>query len=69
MKEAGGGEDHKNIILPKYQLNEELKVYEEIDVPPKSLYKPVGFNDMERVKIMMEGNDAEKRDAKSSVMA
>ena len=44
-------------------------MYEEIDIPPKSLYKPVGYNDMERVKIMMEGNDAEKRDGQSSVMA
>ena len=30
-------------------------------MPPKSLYKAVGYNDMKRVKIMMEGNDAEKR--------
>lgn len=52
MKEAGGSE-HQNIIIPKYVLNEELKVYEEVDIPPKSLYKAVGFNDMERVRIMM----------------
>lgn len=56
-----GGEAHRNIILPKYQLNQDLKVYEEVDVPPKSLYKAVGYNDMQRVKIIMEGNDSDKR--------
>lgn len=38
-----------------------MKVYEEIDAPPKSLYKSVGFNDMQRVKVIMEGDDADKR--------
>ena len=61
MKQEGG-ESHQNIILPKYVMNKELKVYEEIDVPPKSLYKVVGYNDMERVKIIMEGDDKDKRD-------
>ena len=60
MKESGG-ESHKNIILPKYLLNKDLNVYEEIDPPPKSLYIAVGYNDMERVKVIMEGDDAEKR--------
>ncbi len=30
-------------------------------MPPKSLYKAVGYNDMQRVKTIMEGNDADKR--------
>ena len=60
MKESGG-DAHKNIILPKYILNKDLNVYEEVDPPPKSLYIAVGYNDMERVKIIMEGDDAEKR--------
>lgn len=42
-------------------LNKDLGVYEEIDVPPNSLYMAVGFNDMQRVKIFMEGDDADKR--------
>ena len=51
--------------MPKYQLNKDLNVYEEIDIPPLSLYMAVGFNDMQRVKILMEGDDADKRsDAK-----
>ena len=61
MKEEGQ-ESHKNIILPKYVMNQALQVYQEIDKPPKSMYKAVGYNDMNRVKIVMEGDDAEKRD-------
>ena len=60
MKESGQ-EVHKNIILPKYVLNEALQIYVEAEKPPKSLYKAVGYNDMNRVKEIMEGNDAEKR--------
>jgi len=40
MKETGG-EAHKNILLPKYVLNADLNVYEELEAPPKSLYKSV----------------------------
>ena len=51
--------------MPKYVLNKDLNVYEEVDIPPHSIYKAVGFNDMQRVKIFMEGDDADKRsDAK-----
>ena len=55
--------------MPKYVLNKDLNVYEEVDIPPHSLYKAVGFNDMQRVKILMEGDDADKRsDAKRASM-
>jgi len=60
MKESGA-ESHKNIIIPKYVLNPDLKIYEEIDIPPTSLYKAVGYNDMARVKIIMEGDESDKR--------
>ena len=30
-------------------------------MPSKSMYKKVGYNDLPRIKEMMEGNDAEKR--------
>ena len=56
-----GQELHKNILMPKYELNAELKVYEEIDAPPKSIYMPVGYNDMQKVRVYMEGDDHEKR--------
>jgi len=47
--------------LPQYELNEKLKVYEEVKIPPKDLYMAVGYNDLEKVKVFMEGNDKEKR--------
>lgn len=59
---SSGQEAHKTIILPKYNLNEQLNVYEEINPPPNSMYRAVGFNDMERVKIIMQGDDSMKRD-------
>ena len=46
MKNSGSDQSHQNIILPKYVLNKDLNVYEEVDIPPTSLYKAVGFNDM-----------------------
>ena len=45
MKESGQ-EASANVILPKYVMNQDLKVYEEVEVPPSSLYKAVGYNDM-----------------------
>ena len=68
MKESGA-EIHKNIILPKYVLNQDLKVYEEIDIPPTSLYKAVGFNDKQRVKTFIEGDDEDKRSEAKKVLA
>ena len=61
MKQSGHGDEMcNNILCPKYELNEELG-WMEIDPPPKTMYKKVGYNDLTRVKEMMEGNDAEKR--------
>ena len=60
MKESGQ-EASANVILPKYVMNDALKVYEEVEMPPKSIYKAVGYNDMQRVKIFIEGDEAEKR--------
>ena len=42
-------------------MNQDLKVYEEVEIPPTSLYMAVGYNDMQRVKVIMEGNDEDKR--------
>lgn len=49
------------IICPRYHYNEKLKVYQEVKAPPASLYKTVGFNNLEVVKRMMDGDDAERR--------
>lgn len=59
MKESGGGVD--NILCPKYQFNEDLKIWKEVDIPPETMYMAVGYNDLPRVKMMMEGDDQEKR--------
>ena len=61
MKMEGHGDEMcNNILCPKYEKNEELGWIEK-DAPPKNMYKKVGYNDLARVKEMMEGNDAEKR--------
>ena len=63
MKQLGAwaGSGHMNVLVPNYEFNEELKFYVEKDGPPESMYKTVGFNDLKQVRIMMEGNDEEKR--------
>lgn len=61
LKEDLGDLAANNILCPKYKFNEDLKTYMEIDPPPDSMYKAVGFNDLNRVKTMMEGDDAEIR--------
>lgn len=61
MKMEGHGDEMcNNILCPKYEKNEELGWIEK-DAPPKNMYKKIGYNDLARVKEMMEGNDAEKR--------
>ena len=61
MKESGHADEMCNNILPPRYRNDPENGYEEIDIPSKSMYKKVGYNDLPRVKEMMEGNDAEKR--------
>jgi hypothetical protein len=43
MKESGV-KAHMNTILPKYAMDERLKMQREIDPPPPSLYIGLGFN-------------------------
>ena len=59
--QQSGQAAHKNILLPQYVMNQDLKVYEEVEIPPASIYKPVGYNDMTVVKTIMEGDDSDKR--------
>ena len=49
------------VICPQYVLNEELKIYVEENRPPETVFKAVGFNNLEVVKKMMDGNDLDKR--------
>ena len=62
LKEELGDQAADNILCPKYIFNEDLKTYIEDVIPPSSMYKAVGYNDLNRVKLMMEGDDAEKRE-------
>ena len=55
----GGGCD--TILCPQYSLNEDLKIYMEENIPPASMYRPVGYNDLARVQRMMQGDDEERR--------
>ena len=61
MRESASLDASSNIIMPKYVMNDDLKIYIECDAPPKSIYKPIGFNDLNKVKEIMEGDDSEKR--------
>jgi hypothetical protein len=60
MKESAQ-DSFSNIIMPHYEFNSELKVYMETNTPSKALYKAVGYNDLNRIKLIMEGDDSEKR--------
>ena len=60
MKQAGGA-PHKNVLCPQYAFNKELQVWIPQEAPPSTMYKAVGYNDLKRVTIMMEGDDEEKR--------
>lgn len=62
-----GGSSAANIVLPKYVYQEELKFFEECDPPSKKLYKGIGFNDKDQIRIMMEGDDNEKRSQKDKL--
>ena len=60
MKQKGG-KFFSNVLCPKYSFNDNLKIYIEEDAPPETLYKAVGFNNLETVKTLMEGSEKEKR--------
>jgi len=30
-------------------------------MPPETIYKAIGYNDLQTVQVMMDGDDAEKR--------
>ena len=60
MKEAGG-QFFSNVLCPKYDFNENLKIYVEHSAPPDTLYKAVGYNNLEVVKTLMKGSEKERR--------
>lgn len=63
---AAGGAFYNNILIPHYEYDEELKYYTEVNIPPETMYKSIGYNDLQTVHVMMEGDDAEKRSKANS---
>lgn len=61
--EDKGDASHALVLLPHYVYDQENKIYRELpeSIPPKELYKCVGYNNLETVRDMMKGSDAEKR--------
>lgn len=54
----------EDIKIPNYAPCKQMEnLFIEIEQPPESLYKQVGYNDLPRIMKMMEGNDVEKRAA------
>jgi hypothetical protein len=49
------------IICPSYTKDDALQIYVEDPAPPSTVFKAVGYNNLEIVKKMMEGTDSEKR--------
>ena len=68
LKEELGDGACDNIRCPMYEYDADLKVYTEKDIPPTSIYKAVGYNDLKRIKNMMEGNDEEKRATRAGTL-
>ena len=54
----------EDIKIPNYATCKQMEnLFTEIEQPPESLYKQVGYNDLPQIMKMMEGNDVEKRAA------
>ena len=51
MKLAGGA-FYSNILIPEYEYNEDLKYYTEVKIPPETIYKSIGYNDLQTVQVM-----------------
>lgn len=46
LKRSGGGKDAvKNVLMPSYQLDTRLNVYREQNIPPSSLFIPLGWDE------------------------
>lgn len=44
MKSAGD-DLHKNVLLPKYKLDERLKINREVSKPKSTIYMELGYNE------------------------
>lgn len=37
-------DSHKNVLMPRYEFDDRLKMMREINKPPASLYMEIGYN-------------------------
>lgn len=44
LKQSGGSKANKNVVMPKYAMDERLKIQREIQPPPSSIFIGLGFN-------------------------
>ena len=45
LNKLGGDDAHEMIIMPKYELDERLKVDREVMPPPKAMFMPLGWDE------------------------
>jgi hypothetical protein len=69
IKEMQGAEDgnvySNTIIIPEYKWNSEMNQYEPGPPPSDLLYHRVGFNDLQIINEIMDGDDNAKRNKKT----
>ena len=44
----------ENVAIPRYKFDEELKVFQELEMPNNKIFKAVGYNDQECIKKMQD---------------
>ena len=54
----------QNVLIPNYRFDKGLNFYVEREAPPESLFKPVGFNNLQKVRDLMEGDEATRKEGK-----
>ena len=65
MQSEDGNVYANTIIIPEYKWNSEMNQYEPGKAPSDLLYKRVGFNDLQIINEIMDGDDAAKRENKT----
>jgi|LauGreDrversion4_2_1035121.scaffolds.fasta_scaffold162431_1 hypothetical protein len=68
MRETGNYKDAV-IKLPKYFYNQHVGIFEEIEMPPASLFMKIGYNNLVNIRKIMLGNDGERRQNLENIAA
>ena len=45
MRRQGGNLAFRTIVRPEYELDERLNVFREFNIPPDTLYMPLGWDE------------------------